>query len=503
MRPMLRVLKVVVAMNLCAAACTRAADTDFTQAKGSLVVWVVAPATAQDRARIAARKQAMGRTLPTTVQQSSAGDFGQLSSNVGQTAGSYGTPSGNVGTNASDTGRAASDHGQTAGSFGRSAGSFGQAASTYGGGLSSTNGSARLVETASVVRAAMQPGNNPFGDLQVHMVDVSAEELRDDLLGAQGTDAFPDVVVGAVPGWWDESSWGIAMLGSLQFRDVTNEMSERAASRIGRAVITAHALHPQQARAFVLWLRDRDLCRMCGEEAKKEWEAPAGVAVRAVSRVLQGSPLGSDADEAAAPFSAAFAAQVALAPMSDGALDGLQFQFDVMGAGANERLAVVLVRAVMSSNGAFGAVHAVVVLRKNVRGQWKVLQISPGVPPGRLDGAGGALLAYTKDVPPEKVAHVVGISQAAPVDGDARPLQPDLWWDNGGGADMQVVEWQRKFAVWSDTRLMLVPDSDFRVQTRVTARFADASGEYRWRVWSVGTGGAMTISPWKTLKIIP
>src|SRR5438874_1116751 len=75
--------------------------------QGPLVVWMVTPGTPADRARIAARKQAATRVLPTTVQERTLGEFGKPSSEHGQTAGSYGTPSGNVGQNASDVGQTA------------------------------------------------------------------------------------------------------------------------------------------------------------------------------------------------------------------------------------------------------------------------------------------------------------------------------------------------------------------------------------------------------------
>ena len=41
-----------------------------------------------------------------------------------------------------------------------------------------------------------------------------------------------------------------------------------------------------------------------------------------------------------------------------------------------------------------------------------------------------------------EAVRLLGISQAAPRDGDTRSAPAELWWDNLGGASMQVVEWQ-------------------------------------------------------------
>ncbi|MDR3734223.1 MAG: hypothetical protein P4L10_01660, partial [Acidobacteriaceae bacterium] len=196
---------------------------------------------------------------------------------------------------------------------------------------------------------------------------------------------------------------------------------------------------------------------------------------------------------------------VALAPDSSWPLKvrgALQVQIDVLHADANERMAVVELRGVVSAVNAFGVVHGQVILQRDQKGQWKVLQISPNMWPGELDAAQSALRRYAVKVGPDAVAKVLGISQAAPVDGDNRPAQPDLWWDNKGGATLQVVEWQRNMANgWTSSGLMLVPDTNPKATTRVTATFAKQVAKYRWRVWSVGTGGVIVLSPWRTLNI--
>jgi hypothetical protein len=136
------------------------------------------------------------------------------------------------------------------------------------------------------------------------------------------------------------------------------------------------------------------------------------------------------------------------------------------------------------------------VLRKSEDGNWRVLQVSLDLSP-REQKAQGAQLMSTRPALAEQKAGVLGVKLAAPLDGETRPPQPELWWDNGGGSGLQVIEWQRG----PGSHLFLVPDQAARLQTRVTATFAKQPGTYRWRVWSVGVGGAMKISPWSTMKI--
>jgi hypothetical protein len=143
-----------------------------------------------------------------------------------------------------------------------------------------------------------------------------------------------------------------------------------------------------------------------------------------------------------------------------------------------------------------------VVLRKDDAGRWKVLQISPNVRYGVPGSGWGAMRSYTRAVIPERTSKIVAVSQAAPPDGDNRPPQPELWWDNNGEAGLLAVEWQMNFGGWTDSRMFLVPDRDPRVQTRVRAEFAQTPGKYRWRVWAIGEGGVVKLSSWREMNIL-
>jgi hypothetical protein len=159
-----------------------------------------------------------------------------------------------------------------------------------------------------------------------------------------------------------------------------------------------------------------------------------------------------------------------------------------------------------------------VILRLNGNGQWKVLQVSPDMEASARDravsllevyAAGSAQLGYEGSSQLRNEGDkVLGISQATPKDGEALSPQPELWWDNLGGATLQAVEWQQgngeagTEGKWGASNLYFIADNNSRLRTRATARFAAAPGEYRWRVWSLGMGGDLVLSPWRTMKII-
>jgi hypothetical protein len=525
---MRRLLQAVLAAGLCAASSASAQTTDNAPVvsalpQGPLTVWIVTQGTAADRARIAyqnAQKRAVAfggapgyneqtvanfGTASSNVGQTAgsagttAGSFGTASGNVGQTAGSYGQPSGNSGKNASDSGQTAGSYGQTVASFGQTAGSYG---SSLNGAPLTPPAPARepTPDEREVTSASFFHGMNvPFPRADVKYLSVMDLELKDKLAAAEGSKDYPDIVLGKpLPGWWDQSGLGLAMLGTPSFLDVADESSHSPIWLAIKAGILVRALHPVQARTFVEWLRDQNGCGICGWTASHE--ALTNPAKAALEDVLNGNDLGSLADPEAAKFSAEMARRIALAPPTLDIINGLKFRIDVTGVDGNDQLGVVSLRAIASSPQAFGVLHALVVLRNNGAAGWKVLQISPNLAVGSMEGSWGLLRPYTNTA---TAAKVVSISEAAPLDGDNRPPQPDLWWDNKGDAGLLCVEWQIKLGSWTDSRMLLVPESRSHVQTRVKATFARTPGEYRWRVWSVGYGGTTALSPWRSLNIVP
>ena len=239
--------------------------------------------------------------------------------------------------------------------------------------------------------------------------------------------------------------------------------------------------------------------------------AAAATAERAVKSVLAAGTV-SDADPDMARANAELWSAM-LSGTGSAATGRVEVRTEPMAVGIHGGLAVAAVRAVGSGEHAFGVAHALVVLRMSSEGKWKVLEVLPSMSPQAQDRAfrtltsfagGGAALgnegsaALVNEGPRPQ-----GVTQASPKDGETRPPQPMLWWDNLGGASLQVVEWQQEFGnAWSAPNLYFVPDNNSRLRTQVVARFASAAGAYRWRVWSVGKGGNIVIGAWRTMNIL-
>ncbi len=497
---------------------------------GALRVWILRSLTPAERlVRDRQRAIAAGAvTLPTAVQGQTTGSFGQTAGSFGQTAGSYGQTTGNLGQTSSSAGQTAGSYGQTVSQLGTAASNVGQTAGSYQGSIPSLNSlypdqvtqpdsSPRdpLSRRSAELLAELQ-GQFPFGRLQ--FTEIPEDSFRDLFLGA-GPESLPDAILAAdaLPDWWNASAAGLSMLGwpppaapGDSLRSAVYPVAGPGPARLHEAanvVIPRRAPHPAEARAFVVWLRDDGLCRRCEDPSRSFMTSPAtatpaALAKDALGRLLTGNEPGPAADAAAARANPLLVQSLTLLPAgSDEPLPSFNIKIDVLNVAANDRLAEVALRGIVDGPEAFGVVHALVILRRAGNGgPWKVLQVTANLLPRELMPQGAELLPFLK---PDAPARVVGVAQAAPLDGDSRPPHPDLWWDSGGGDGLLVVEWQLRYGTeWSDAHLMMVPDRESRARTRVNAAFAE-SGEYRWRVWAVGTGGALVLGPWRRFIIVP
>jgi hypothetical protein len=508
MRRLVRAAAMLVAVSaLCAAYRGRdesSVDPVLAPLKhGTLLVWVVYPA----RAKI----PPAAATAYSRYSEQTAGSFGQAASDVGTNAGNTGQSPSTLGASTSSNSRNAGDVGQTAGSFGVSSSDLPAVAAA-------NNGSIPTLQLVTPVHDRAWDGlehrlREEFPELQVTFVDVSADDLRLRLVGRTGAEIMddrfllrmsgrggPDVLLGS-PLAAVSRLGGMMSMGIMPWIEQT-EASDGPGVVDPDAAVSSRAAHAEEARAFVVWLRDQGNCAACRSLAR-ESDKPASVAVEALRSVLNGNGLGDDADRQAATFSAQTVQIAALgANVTSAAPTSMSdLRIDVSDAQANDRFAVVELRAVALRGAPFVA-HAVVVLRTDDSGTWRVLQISPNLRPEQQETAWSQLEPFGHGA---EAARVAGISEAAPVDGDNRSPRPDLWWDNiDGGARLQVVEWQmRGSAGWTASNLYFVPDDHFRERTRVNARFAKTQGTYRWRIWSVGIGGAVVLSPWRVLNILP
>jgi hypothetical protein len=519
--------------------------------QGALTVWFVGASMHPPQSNLQAIA-ALHNATPLTYTEQTSGSFGQASSTYGQTSGSYGvssdsqsisaphaapgedapaaTPNGvgykeqesssfgqessTFGTASSNDGTSGSDDGQNGKSFSQEASSYGTEASDHGQESSSFGNSTSTI--ADAANSAPKPPSDPvadafkekleqaFPDLQLKFTEVDPNDLKDRLIAERGTEDYPDVLIGALPDvWWNgmQSQFGLAMLQPASF--YPNGVTEAPPSAEQFAIL-ARAPHMQAARAFALWMSEPySGCPGCVQAGlSKQEQAAAAMATSAVGRLLNGQPLGEEADPAMAR-SASLGSRRMLATIGNRSDGDAVPHVEVERASTDGGLAAVALRVVVSSRGVFGVAHPLVVLRMGKDGRWRVLQVSLNLQQIEQENARHTLMESSPTSAAEQRGGVKGVSQAAPQDGDTKGPMPELVWDNSGGAGLQVVEWQMgRDGGWADARLYLVQDRSPRLQTHVQAEFAGDPGRYRWRVWSVGANGEMQISPWRAFNVV-
>jgi len=468
----------------------------------------------------------IGPPRPVSIASLSPEVRSQTSGSFGQTAGSFGNAAGNTGQTAGSLGQTAGSVGKTAGSTGQSAGSFGESLDTIATAAEASNGTlvsapmgaaaAASVTGTTPIRVKRDPEWERFSSeskslFEVTFQDVGAAELQTRLDAVAGKDEAPDVLValGRPKAWlWRETGLttreALRTLGRVDLIPQT-ETPEIQTDRttIPEVAVMVHAPHPAAARAFVLWLLDgkRDLRANVlrpGDEA----QTAVSVAKSALASVLSGGGVDGASDPEMARFNSLQAQRMALLPESNEALGALKIDINSTASTANERFAVIALRAVLEGSDSFGAAHAVVVLRVDEAGQWKVLQLTPNLPVEEQEEAVRALRGFALPVRRDVVERLSSVALAAPVDGDNRSPVPEFWWENPGGGTLQIVEWQRSDgAVFTSSNMYFVPGENGHLRTRTTGRFADTPGTYRWRVWSLGRGGTVALSKWRSVNI--
>ena len=485
-------------------ACTAHAQAPATLS-GSLLIWIVQPSAPVAPRVIAAAP------LAGSMPDQTAGSYGQTLGSFGQTAGSYGQTAGSYGQTAGSFGQTAGSYGQTAGSYGQTLAGFGTSLDGLPAAAARANGGPILTSTKPSRSFAFEPffrGSRLFEHVEILTQNIPANELEEKLL--LSGNAGPDILLGSpLPAAWTRRAdglvrrYGLVTLTSLSREEQSEEPAARPAPRAQLSILLA-APHPETARAFVRLFLEARGCDRCPVPNPDTAEA-IGVGSASLRDVLQGSHAGGvDPD-----FAEAEPAQTQALALGTGdrrLLDELSVQIAVISANANERFALLQLSATLESRAAFGVVQAMVVLRKDDQGKWRTLQVTPSLRVAQLAVVSKALIDYTQPVRLEQVGKPLGISQAAPVDGDVRPVQPYLAWENFGGATLQIVESQARVNApasgWLGSNLFFIPDTTQHLRTEVSARFASHIGDYRWRVWSLGKGGSLTLSPWKTIHIV-
>ena len=471
------------------------ADWSPQAQRGALTIW---------------RVVAVGPARPVSVASLSPEVRSQTAGSFGQSAGSFGRSAGNTGRPAGSFGQTAGNFGQSAGEFGQTAGSLGESTGTLAEAAAAANGTAAAPpkndSAANRLNRDFEDGRSGIESLATAVEEVGADELQSRLKAVAGTADAPDVLVGTpLPSVWSDQNTGLVRRFGLVTLGIVRPIPQTEAGQYVperlEASILVRAPHPKSAREFIKWLPDRDAYKVHGPLGMDD---PSLVARNALGSELFGREIGSAADKKMATFNPMIAQLAALGVYGEGVLNGMRVDIDRSSVKANDRFAVVEIRAVVESVAAFGVAHAVVVLRIDETGQWRVLQLSPNLPAGQQRLAAESLDGFAVKARREEVAQVRSASLAAPVDGDNRPPVPELWWDNSGQGTLEVVEWQRQTGDgWSGSNLFFVPEDVGNLRTRTTGRFADAAGLYRWRVWSLGRGGTSAISAWRSINILP
>lgn len=504
---------------------------------GRLVLWIVTP-DPNPAVRRAQQRLATTPLIPG-YQEQTAGSFGQNAGTYGQTAGSVGQTVGSFGLLSNEALQTVGTYGQTVASFGQTAGSVGQNAGDAGQSVGSFGVStSNLPEAARAANGSRSPSRlqrrepswdwfsrvleRKFPDLRSTFVDVFDTDLQDRLASVAGTANAPDLLV------WNavqtprlklnraelfpqlvSTIWTTGRIPQGAQQPESRDTSAATVAAIAvpsatvAALVVSSARNPEAARAFYVWLAggyEPTLPNLQPEQSQA-----AAIAASAIRSLLLTGSIGGNADPDIAgnrrDSSGSAAVLTSLKLSAEREIDANPILISVRGS-----TAVVAVHVVGSSAKELGVLHALVVLRKDSVGRWRILHVSPNLTTTQQLVAFEFFTAawqdhagfISSDGPRPK-----GISQAAPPDGDRRASEPDLWWDNLGGAALQVVEWQAGAGSSTPANLFFVPDDASRLQTRVPARFAAQPNLYHWRVWSVGPDGTLILSPWRTLTILP
>ena len=446
------------------------------------------------------------RADPSANTATGSGYTEQTSGSFGQTSSSYGTTASSHGQTAGSLGQTSNSYGQTSGSYGQTAGSYGQSASSFGESATATDAdkaraAPRVVGASPLLQELRSQIADALPELAVNFQDVPVDTLAQNLRAAVGTANYPDVLIGNLPQEGFPNGLVMGALSPARFMDdgVTDGQTFEH-----QFVVLSAAPHVRTAVAFALWMGEPyEECPGCVEAGlQPDEKAAASVAVVAMQRLMQGSSVGEDADPLMAPFPPNLGRSI-LTSSGNRALSEDLAHVELMRAATAGGLAAVSLRVMVASAGVFGVAHPLVVLRKGDDAKWRVLHVSLNLPAVESQMQREALVDKCTDtLCGADAGALAGVSLASPRDGEQQRPTPELWWDNGGGSRLEVVEWQGNAgAGWSDARLFLVPDRGAKLRTRVTAQFASREATYRWRVWSVGADGATKITAWRTFKV--
>jgi hypothetical protein len=175
----------------------------------------------------------------------------------------------------------------------------------------------------------------------------------------------------------------------------------------------------------------------------------------------------------------------------------------------NARIAFVMLSVLASGDTFYGVRHMIFILRNQGAG-WRILQMNPDAQmPARPDDVNPPLLrAFDSGIgsnraePPPPPAILVDPPDRAVL--PRFPDRPDITWRSEAPAGASfVVESQftnpGDEVNWSASNLVFAQASRVEQPFRERAPFGVGQQPHRWRIWTLGASGAISVSSWRTV----
>jgi hypothetical protein len=293
----------------------------------------------------------------------------------------------------------------------------------------------------------------------------------------------------------------------LQAKTVWLAWGEPRFATRGWWVIFKTTKHLTQARAFVRWL-----ARAPGWQprAKNVSIAPSDIStvqnasIMAIHDLLSGGQVALEAllDKDAARGR----------PVQEDASTQLSDVQPILTFG-NSRIAFTLLAVIASSDSFYGMRHMIFIFRNQGAG-WRILMIQPNAPMPDSEGVQGIeanpplLRAFDSHIvsdqaePPPPAAVLVAPPDRAML--PRFPHLPDIAWRSAASADASFIV-ESQFSDPGDEANWSVSNLTFAAVSRATQSFEErapfgvGAQPHRWRIWTLGRSGTVSLTPWRTV----
>jgi hypothetical protein len=178
----------------------------------------------------------------------------------------------------------------------------------------------------------------------------------------------------------------------------------------------------------------------------------------------------------------------------------------------NSRIAFVLLAVIASGDSFYGMPHMIFILRNQGTG-WRILQIETNAQMPDAEGVQGMdatpplLRAFDSRIVSDRAEQLPAAVLVDPPDRAVLsrfPERPDIAWRSEAPADAYfVVESQYANsgdeANWSESNLTFAEISRANQPFRQRAPFGVGAQPHRWRIWTLGRSGVVSLSSWRSL----